>query len=216
MARVRGSGATRWQIAPLSPDDVRSVADHTDPVTTLVKSDLEEFDLASLYVTNSSYTPEEKMSAAMAYLTTGSSIQAAKHCRVPATTIRKWKEKAAWWPEALSQCRKMKNEELDGLFTSIIHLSANALLDQLHRGEIHVNKDGSLSRKPIAFNRLSLGLAIMWDKRNLQRGEFGPPGGDQTTTQQLELLESKFKEFAKSQLTTPYQIEGVKEESDAS
>jgi hypothetical protein len=213
--RARKRGTALWQVKAPSlekeAEDVRSVADYTDPVKTLVKSELEEVDLAALYVPGSSYTPEEKMSAAMAYLTTGSSIQAAKHCKVPATTIRKWKEKAAWWPEAIRFCRVMKNEELDGLLTSTIHLCVNGMLDQLHRGEIHVNKDGSISRQPIAFKNLAVAMAIMWDKRNLQRGEFGPPGSDKNTTQQLDILQQKFTEFAQSQLSAPYTIQGVKE-----
>lgn len=160
----------------------------------------EDFDLATLYHPRQSYTPQQKMQAAMAYVTTGSVTSAARHCpQVGMKTISHWKNKAAWWPEAVQHCRKMKSEELDGLLTNIIHSCNDAILDRLTNGDIHVStKDGSVYRAPISVSKLATVMGIAWDKRNMQRGEYSHKSGESTTAQ-LEMLKAKFEEFSKEQ-----------------
>ncbi len=140
------------------------------------------------------------MQAAMAYVTTGNSVQAAKHCpQVSAKLIREWKRTATWWPQAVQECRKMKSEELDGLLTNVIHKSTDQLIDRLQNGDVHTNSKGEIHRAPVSAQKLATILAIAWDKRNLQRGEYTGMG-KVDTKKQLEELKHSFEKFSKEQL----------------
>lgn len=94
----------------------------------------------------------------------------------------------------------MKSEELDGLLTNVIHQANNQLLDRLKNGDIHVTAKGDINRAPVSAQKLATILAIAWDKRNLQRGEYTGMG-KVDTKKQLEELKQSFEKFSKEQLS---------------
>tara|TARA_R110000744_G_scaffold13807_4_gene39915 strand:- start:4350 stop:4934 length:585 start_codon:yes stop_codon:yes gene_type:complete len=158
-----------------------------------------EFDFSILNHPLSTFTEAQKVRACMAYITTGNSIAAAKHCDVPSNVIRCWKSKAGWWLETAQKCREMKSEELDAIMTNVIHSVSNELLDRIANGDIHVDiKSGEVHRAPVAAQKLATIMGIMWDKRNLQRGEFlKEPQAN--AEEGLKNLMAKFEDFSDKQ-----------------
>ena len=116
------------------------------------------------------YTVEEKLQAAMAYLITGNSVDAGKVCGMPDKTIRDW-TREAWWSDFIAEARRDKNDELDACFTDIIHKAVGEVRDRIQAGDPVVQKDGTISRKPVSARDATLVAAVLVDKRAILRGE---------------------------------------------
>ena len=119
---------------------------------------------------NHKWSIEDKLRAAMAYLITGNSLEAAKVCGIPDKTIRDW-TRETWWADFIGECRKEKNEELDAAFTDIIHKAVGEVRDRIQAGDPVVQKDGTISRKPVSARDATLVAAVLVDKRAILRGE---------------------------------------------
>jgi len=121
-------------------------------------------------VANHKYGVEEKLQAAMAYLITGNSVDASKVCGIPDKTIRDW-TRETWWADFIGEARKDKNDELDACFTDIIHKAVGEVRDRIETGDPVVQKDGTVSRKPVSARDATLVTAVLVDKRAILRGE---------------------------------------------
>jgi len=117
------------------------------------------------------YTTQDRMSAAMAYLITGNSIDAGKLSGIPERTIRDW-TRETWWADVLGEARKEKNEELDAAFTDIIHKAMSEVKDRIVNGDEVVDvKTGAKERKKVSARDATLVGAVLVDKRAILRGE---------------------------------------------
>jgi hypothetical protein len=120
---------------------------------------------------NHKWSIEDKLRAAMAYLITGNSLEAAKVCGIPDKTIRDW-TRETWWADFLGECRKEKNEELDAAFTDILHLAVGEVKDRITEGdEVIDTKTGTKHRKKVSARDATLVAAVLVDKRAILRGE---------------------------------------------
>ena len=118
------------------------------------------------------YTALHRLDAAKAYIETGSFNEASALSTVPATTIRSWARSAVWWKQAVKELREEKNDKLDGKITRVMDKVLTALEERLEHGDSKLNREGELVRIPISFRDLSIaGLAILFDKRALMRGQ---------------------------------------------
>lgn len=115
-------------------------------------------------------TIDDRLSAALAWLITGNTVEASKICGVPDRTIRDWMSKD-WWEPVLEEARKSKQKELDAVWTRIIHKAAIEINDRLDNGDATLTKDGSIKKVPIKAKDLSFILSVVADKRALARGE---------------------------------------------
>lgn len=112
----------------------------------------------------------DKLNAALAYLITGETEGAAKLCGIPGRTIREWTEEP-WWADVITEARKMKNDELDAAFTSILHKATGEVADRIEHGDEIIQKDGSKARRKVSARDATLVAAVLIDKRAVLRGE---------------------------------------------
>jgi len=176
---------------------IRSSEDSKVPLIDVeyTEEDL-KFDLADLYSPSSPYSPEQKISAVMAYLVTGASTRAQHHCGVKADIIRDWKSKSSWWHDVMAECRKQKNDEIDAKFTEIMHDTLGELHERIHNGDEVLAKDGSLIRKKINGKDLAVIAAVMYDKRALLRGDPTSRIERKGNNDQMTLLQKNFEKIA--------------------
>lgn len=162
-----------------------------------VSEDSLDIELHDLYAANGKYTPEQKVEAVMAYLVTGTSRKASKICEVPEGTIRWWKKAAVWWMDVYDECKKKKQEELDASFTNVIHEGVEILADRMKNGDSKlVAKTGDVVNIPMSGRDVAISLAVMFDKRQLLRGEATSRSEKVSETDRLDKLQQQFEKMA--------------------
>ena len=159
-----------------------------------------EFDLADLYSSKARYTAEQKLQAVTAYVMTGTILGASRLTGLSKQLISEWKNRAMWWDDAYHYCKKQKQEEADGIMTSIIHLAAEETLDRIVNGDEVINKDGDVVRRKMGGKELATTMAITFDKRALLRGEPTSRTERVDTNQVMEELKEQFADMAKNAL----------------
>ena len=162
-----------------------------------IDNDKEEWDLVALNHPQAHYTAEQKISAVTYYAITGSIYKSSQYTAIPEGTISKWKNESPWWPEALAQVRKRKQDELDSVLTGIIDDATKEVVDRIANGDEVVDKNGEIHRKKISGRDLATILAILFDKRALLRGDPTSRTEKVTSEALLEKLKSEMEEFAK-------------------
>lgn len=168
-------------------------------VTDSLRLDDQEEDmliLGELYNVNSPYTPEDKIKACTAYIVTGKATKAQKLCGVTADTIRQWKNKAHWWPDLVQLLRKQKQDEMDGSITGILHQAIDIVGERLTHGEEVVLKDGTVVHKMPSMKDVVWALGVLFDKRQLLRGEATSRTEKVSTSETLNTIKKQFEEMA--------------------
>lgn len=156
-----------------------------------------EFDLTDLYHPQARFTPEEKISAAMAYVATGSYTGASRICGLEPRTIRTFKEEGRWWNDVYEACKKAKQEELDAMITGVIHKSIEVLSRNLVDGDaVFHPKTGEVVLMPVGSKHLATIAGILFDKRQLLRGEATSRSVSVSKEDTMKELQSKFQEMA--------------------
>ena len=156
-----------------------------------------DVELKDLYAANGAYTPEEKIQAVMAYMTTGTSRKASKLCGIPEGTIRWWKARSLWWDSTMAECRKKKQDELDAMTTDVIHSAIGQLQDRITDGDTKFTKEGAQYQQPLSARDLAVSFAILFDKRQLLRGDVTARTEKISERERLQELQKKFTEMAK-------------------
>lgn len=155
-----------------------------------------DIELKDLYACNGSYTPEEKIEAVMAYMVTGTSRKASKLCGVPEGTIRWWKSQSLWWDDLMKECRRKKQDELDAMTTGVIHRAVEQIEDRVQNGNTKTTKDGVPFNAPLTAGELSMVVGILFDKRQLLRGDPTSRTENVSESQRLEELQKNFEKMA--------------------
>lgn len=155
------------------------------------------YELEALNHARSEFTPEEKLQAVMAYIATGNSEVASEFCNVSPRTIRYWKDKAKWWPDAVRICRLRIAEKLDGRFSEIIHLATDELFDRIKKGDVQL-VNGRRRRVPLKARDLTQIISTIFDKRATARGDPTQitERKEGSTQENLENLKDTFETFA--------------------
>lgn len=143
------------------------------------------------------YSWQDKMSAAIAWVMTGSSLKASKLCGVPDKTIRNWTDQD-WWPDLIHQAMDMKNTELDALQTTLIHKSLEQVQERVEKGDPVKSKDGGIMYKPVSARDLAWIAAVMIDKRAAVRGIASKITKNVTVTEHLHTLQKGLEDGVKS------------------
>jgi len=171
-----------------------------DPFSEQVDED-HGFIFSDLYDPRSKYSPEEKMSAVIAYVLTGSAWKAEKITGLKAKTIQGWKQQAPWWPEAIRRVRKQKQDELDGRITGIINKALDEIEDRVMNGDEIYDGAGRVKRRRMTGQQLASTLSSLFDKRALVRGDPTARTEKVTIEQDLKVLADRLEKMAaKAQL----------------
>lgn len=164
--------------------------------TELESSESLDLELRDLYAANGTYTPEEKIEAVMAYMVTGTSRKASKICGVPEGTIRWWKSQSLWWDDTMAECRRKKQDELDSMTTNVIHKAVEQIEDRVQHGNKKFTKDGEEYQAPLTAQELSMVVGIIFDKRQLLRGDVTSRTASSSESERLNDLQKRFEEMA--------------------
>lgn len=165
-----------------------------------------EIELSDLYTTQSKYTPEEKVQAVMAYVLSGKASYASRNLKkynglhIPERTIRNWRQNALWWEDVYAECKKQKQEELDGAFTSFLHQTIEQISERISNGDtIYDRKTGEFIKVPMTGRDMAVTLGIIFEKRQLLRGDPTSRVEKTSEAERLNKLETNFKKFANMQ-----------------
>ena len=145
---------------------------------------------------DSPYNKDDVIRAARAYLIHGTMTGAAKETGVPYTTIQVWAKKD-YWPILLEEIKYLRNIELDGKFTTLIDRTLKNVEERLVKGDSVVVK-GEIVNKPVSARDSALIAAIMFDKRQILRGD--PTQIQQknfNVDERLEQLQQTFDKLAR-------------------
>lgn len=162
----------------------------------LAKEESIQIDLKDLYASHSKYTPEEKIRAVMIYVTTGTIKASAKKAGIPQQTLQHWKQHAEWWDDTVRECRKKKQDELDAMYTEVIHDIVEQVHDRVINGDTKVDKNGNQYKLPMGGKDLAITMAVTFDKRQLLRGEATSRVEKVTEKDRIERLANSFKVMA--------------------
>lgn len=154
------------------------------------------YDLTSLYSSRAKYTADEKLSAVLAYVMTGSVRGVVRLTGFKQQVISDWKNNSSWWPDIYRDIKKQKQEEVDGTLTSIIHASAGGLMDRIQNGDEVLDKNGDFIRRKMSGKELAWVMGVTYDKRALLRGD--PTSRTEKVDQKalMQELQGKFEKMA--------------------
>jgi hypothetical protein len=123
----------------------------------------------------SQFSAEDKMCAAMAYLVSGgNSTRAAQMAAVEGlkpATIRQWKKRGNWWPEAEAHAKMLLQKDLERSYTKMLHRTEQEIFDRVEKGDWILAKDGTQVRKPLLAKDMIYIHGVVHDKRAMIRGE---------------------------------------------
>lgn len=139
------------------------------------------------------YTPEQKIQSVMYYLALGGNAKKVERkIGVPASTIRKWKSTAPWWDMVMSKARMIKQDELDAMFTIVIHDVVDEIQDRIRGGDYKYDtKTGQTVRVPVSAKDLVIIQSMMFDKRSLLRGDPTSIKKESSPADSLKQIENK-------------------------
>lgn len=144
---------------------------------------------------NSSFTTDDRISAAMTYVTEGNLKAVERSTGISYNTLKMWRERE-WWSLALDYCHRKKDKELEGKLTRIINQSVNEISDRVKNGDWQVSKDGTKQRVPMRARDLAIVTNMVYDKRSMIRGDAPLLQHKTSQEDKLKQLESKFNEFS--------------------
>lgn len=160
------------------------------------------------------YPEEKKIEAATLYAVTGNLKQVSELTKVSTQTLRNWQAEP-WWGTVMEKVRRDHNEDIDGKFTGIIQQSLEVLLDRLHNGDVVILKDGTERRKPLSARDAAIVQAIIFDKRQLVRGEATTRVEKVDSEAKQKKLKDLFERFARAK-TIEGEVISPGDEHDAS
>lgn len=176
------------------PYKTKDDAEHTPmkrkQVTDLYKT------ITMRFSSTSPHTKDTVIEAAKIYIVHGTLAAVSKEMKIPYTTVRVWSQKD-WWPILLEEIKYLKNIQLDGQYTSILEKSLKAVIERLEHGdEVVVGKQ--LRRRKVSARDAALISAIMFDKRQLLRGDPTQIAQNNfSVDDRLAKLQDTFEELAK-------------------
>lgn len=144
---------------------------------------------------NDMYDAERKITAVVTYFVTGSMQAAADSVGVQASTIRKWKQTAPWWNDAVREVKRAKQEQLDSKLTNLIEKSMSELRDRLMNGDEVITAKGKRYRRKISARDLSAITGMLYDKRCSIRKD--PLSEIITKNEEQDTLDKLKKDFEK-------------------
>ena len=150
------------------------------------------------------YVPEDKkIEAATLYAVLKNYKEVSEITGVSVANIKKWKQEA-WFENVVSRVIKEKNDILDQKLTGVIENCAELIQERLTKGDVRVNyKTGETYEVPLDARGLALVMGIVFDKRQLIRGEATSRTETVSFDRRLENLRDTFEKFSKAT-----QIEG--------
>ena len=119
--------------------------------------------------------------------------------------LKKWAVEP-WWDECIAKVKQLKNEQLDAKITSVLEQAVDIIAERLKDGDIYVDhnsKEKTQYRIPIKARDAVLATGILFDKRQLIRGEATSVTTNQSTAEKFLALKENFERLARSRNINP-------------
>lgn len=160
------------------------------------------------------YPDDKKIEAATLFAVTKSVTQVSKLSGIKESLIRRWRTEP-WFLNIVNQVVYEKNELLDSKITDILEKCTELIWDRLTNGDVRVNwKTGEEYVIPLDARGLALVYGIMFDKRQLLRGEATSRHEVTNSDHRLAALKAEFEKFSQATTINP-QPEGLIQDADA-
>lgn len=127
--------------------------------------------------------------------------------KVPVSRLKMWAQEP-WWDEVMRKVTREKNEELDGKLTDVLHKAVDLVVDRLENGDLYPDgKDEEGKQKykriPLKSRDLTNAFDVMFNKRQLLRGEATTRTETVSEEKKLQTLKENFEKLAKSKGINP-------------
>lgn len=139
------------------------------------------------------HSSDIKLSAAVAWVMTGSSEQTARIAKVPLRTVQYWMS-SDWWASLVEYAKDKKMSELDVTLSTIISLAAGRTRERLELGDAVLGKNGDIILKPVSAKDCAIIASIFIDKRAVLSKNTSVPS--KTTSEDLNDIRTDFESFA--------------------
>lgn len=103
----------------------------------VLEQDANLYNLMAMH--KSVYSIDDRLKACYLYVVEGNLKEVSRKTGVKYETLKTWKE-SNWWPAAVLECKKRKEQELDGMFTKVIDASLDQLTDRIKNGDFYIKK----------------------------------------------------------------------------
>lgn len=141
---------------------------------------------------------ERRQAFVVEYFQHGNVAKAAVVSGVHYNTGMKWKGQA-WFPKAIKDLKKVRDNQLDGRITGILEKALNQLEDRIDKGDTKAfsGKDGVVTQMvPVSARDLAVVTGVLFDKRAAIRKE---PEADDTASSALDRIADKLREYARTE-----------------
>ena len=142
----------------------------------------------------SKYPADVMREAAANFVVTGSISEVSRLMGIPKSTVCEWKNKNDEWLALVEQLRNEKQDEIDAGYTRIIHQGIDVIEDRMVNGDVILDKNNELSRKPVSMKDAAWTTGVIFDKRQILRNQptsISTSGNLDTLAKRLEELEIK-------------------------
>lgn len=87
----------------------------------------------------SDYSIDDRLKVCYMFAVEGNMAEVSRKTGISYDCMKEWK-KQEWWPVALAECRKRKQDELDSMLTKVIHDAIGQVADRVAEGDYSVGK----------------------------------------------------------------------------
>lgn len=153
---------------------------------------------------NGSWYPEKiKIEAATMFAVTRNYEKTKELTGVAIHCLKKWSLEP-WWDATIAEVKKLKNNQLDAKITEVLDQGIDLISDRFKEGEVYVDhRTKEQYRIPVKSKDAAIGISILFDKRQLLRGEATTRTETTSTEQKFLALKENFEKLAKSRQINP-------------
>jgi hypothetical protein len=148
---------------------------------------------------NHGWWPEEKkLEVATLFAALGSVGKVASLTKVPKNTVQRWTQEE-WFLQTITRVRREENLQTDAKLSKIVDKALDKLMDRIETGDyVYDIKRGVAVQMPVSSRDLALVTGVVFDKRQLLRGEATKITAATNSEEHLKVLARKFEEYVQA------------------
>lgn len=147
------------------------------------------------------WSDKQKLEAVSTYLMVGRWAIVSDATGVPIDTLKKWKGQD-WWKDYEKEIKAASRLEVSGKLQKIIHKASDVVLDRLQEGDIYLDQQGNIKRKPIGAKVASEILNRSIDKQVLiDKIQEAPEVQQEAIMDRLKSIQDQLRKNSKKSST---------------
>lgn len=144
------------------------------------------------------WSDKQKLEAVSTYLMVGRWAIVSDATGIPVDTLKKWKGQD-WWKDYEKEIKAASRLEVSGKLQKIIHKSSDVVLDRLEQGDIYLDQQGNVKRKPIGAKVASEILNRSIDKQVLiDKIQEAPEVQEEAIMDRLKSIQDQLRRNSKT------------------